>query len=529
MRRGQIVRLRAIHAEIVEFPGFVVQRHEFPLAGSHRAIALMLEKERPFGRIVTAAIELGNEVDARQRQRSPVVGAGGGNGRGQEVDDVGRVMHDAARLHPQARRPMHDAGRGDAAFVVEVLVHPPGRVGRVCPAGADAVKGARLAHLLQFFAGVEDVLVARFHVEAEGVPLKASAVVGGENDERIAEFAGVFEIGDDSAQLLIQPVDHRRVDGHAPRQIQASILWQAVPGRVDAGFGLAVILPGAARGELGGFRHDFQRFHPSEPFLAQFIPAAVVTPGVLRDLLLRRVKREVRRVVGQVEKPGFFRCFAGQLQEIQRVAGHRIGSVKFAVRVLPRLAVCRQAHQVIGIKKSLGADQRAVKLLEPVLGGIRRAKVPFSRDKRAVSGGGEHLRDGLGLIGNHAAIARLAQIVRRHVAQADAVRVLAGEDGRARRATAAGVVKLGQPRAVCSQGIQVGRLNFAAKATKVAEPQIVGHDEEQVRFFRAGQRSRKEGKEQDDGGGCCVHEFSLPRRQLRAFASGWRTGVKLRW
>ena len=59
-------------------------------------------------------------------------------------------------------------------------------------------------------------------------------------------------------------------------------------------------------------------------------------------------------------------------------------------------------------------------------------------------------------------------------------RVFASQQTDSRRMAFRGVVELAHPQSVTSERVHVGRFNFAAVTTKIREPQIIDHHQDNV-------------------------------------------------
>ncbi len=174
------------------------------------------------------------------------------------------------------------------------------------------------------------------------------------------------------------------------------------------------------------------------------------------------------------------------MDEIDGVIRDCIGGVEFSFRVLPRFASFGESYQMIRIKEAFGTDQGSVKFFEAVLGRIGCAEVPFSRNEGTVASGFQGLANGLGVRGHYSAVAGLAKIVGGHVAEANPVGVLPGENGGPGGATATCIIKLGQPNSIVSEGIEIGGLDFTTEASEVTEAEIIGQNVENVGWFGLG-------------------------------------------
>ena len=105
--------------------------------------------------------------------------------------------------------------------------------------------------------------------------------------------------------------------------------------------------------------------------------------------------------------------------------------------------------------------------------------MPFAAGVGCVTGGFQHFRKG------DAAVTQSTEITRQFAssdkpADARLVRVEAGEQARARRAAAAGIVAAGETQAIRGEGVECRRADLATVAAEVRVAEIVGEDEENV-------------------------------------------------
>ena len=138
--------------------------------------------------------------------------------------------------------------------------------------------------------------------------------------------------------------------------------------------------------------------------------------------------------------------------------------------------------------------------------------MPFAHRRRAVARGLQHLRDGHAVRIQRAAVAgeflapiTRAGILRRavgsHEPDARLVRIQPREQRRARRAAARAVVKLREPHPARRERVEIRRANLTAVAAEIRPPEIVGEDDEDVRFCGCdrGQRGPEAAKKKDQG------------------------------
>ncbi|MNP20874.1 hypothetical protein D3C76_1134680 [compost metagenome] len=103
-------------------------------------------------------------------------------------------------------------------------------------------------------------------------------VVGHEQDEGVVEFAGLAQMLDHTTDVVVQVVDHGRVDLHRPGLLHALRLGQLLP----AGQLVLQRIVG-----LGARRQDAEFDHPRQALLPQRLIAISVGAGVLRQVLVR--------------------------------------------------------------------------------------------------------------------------------------------------------------------------------------------------------------------------------------------------
>ena len=236
---------------------------------------------------------------------------------------------------------------GAAARALEgvVLVVPKGRVGDVGPVAA---QGCPAAH------GADRVLLADLpFAGCAGYDFRGGAVVGSEQDQRPAEFPGAFEVGDESAQILVYAVDHGGIDGH-PSCLLFSFSWRQ-PGPIPEGrrrAWIAVIdeagiphapVPGIGDGRVAGFvtlQVPLDVGWPSLERIVRGLEGEIEeewrgTPGALslpRNVTpLRRKKQPASRLAVSI-------CFMEVLrQQVERPVRIGIGGVE--VLALRRIAL----------------------------------------------------------------------------------------------------------------------------------------------------------------------------------------------
>ena len=104
---------------------------------------------------------------------------------------------------------MHDERCTDATFVVFAFVLSVGNVAQVRPTFAVAAGPA--ADTAPFLVIVHRVLVA---LDTEEARLLGAAIVGDEDQQRVVEFADLFQMVDDAADVLVESIDDGGKQGH---------------------------------------------------------------------------------------------------------------------------------------------------------------------------------------------------------------------------------------------------------------------------------------------------------------------------
>ena len=134
----------------------------------------------------------------------------------------------------------------------------------------------------------------------------ARPVVGQEQDEGVVQSVHLAEPGQEPADVLVHPVDHRRVDGHL--QVERVLLGvaQALPFPIVVDVAperpavpVHVVL---RRAEARVRGNDPQLAHARVPLRAHRVPAPAVRAAVARDVLFPGLQRIVRDVVRHVEE-----------------------------------------------------------------------------------------------------------------------------------------------------------------------------------------------------------------------------------
>ncbi len=509
MRGRQVVHFRAVLFHVVEFPwSSRALGHEFPGAGPQGPVPLVFPEEGvPLNRL---ALEGGHEAapfhgpDRLAVELRRVLRPGYVHARGHDVDQVARLMFQLAATR-DPRGPMGNQGGGNPALVHKVLVEAKRRVAHVGPVLAVGDVGILRA---RHHPGPHEHrrAVARLpgnHVQAHGVcgdgfhsrrsgPFRtgppadfflAGAVVLQEEDQRVVQLSGPAQFGDDPPDPLVHPVDHRRVDLHAPRLPR--LVRHAVP--------IAHL-----RRQVPIGPDQAQLLQPLETLPPNGLVAAVVFALVLGDLLGRGVHGPMGGRVGHVEEQRLIGpALAVVADEPDGVVGDRVGVVEpggLVVRVGERGDHRVIARQRAGIVVASRSADRAVESLEaplerPVvfrpLVGVVPCHVPLAGHAGRVARLAQHFGD------RHAAVAQVAlkplqALVLGHVPDGHLLRIEPAVQTRPGRTAPGRVVELAEPQPARSQPVEVRRVDLSTVAPEIGEPHVVGEDHEDIGPGRAG-------------------------------------------
>ena len=204
----------------------------------------------------------------------------------------------------QALGPVRDHRGGDAAFVLVLFVESEGGVAGVGPAGVVGPIG--------FF-------VPRFQVAAPGAFEGAGAVVRAEEEEGVLPDSFLFQFADETADVLVEHVDHRGEDFHAIGfPLFLAVLDVGEGGDVSWTGGVLPLLGDHAGAELFAIALG-----------ADLVPTGVVLAVVFLDVLLGGLERVVRGVVGKVEEERLL-AVDGFIEEFKRVVRDGVGRVEAA-------------------------------------------------------------------------------------------------------------------------------------------------------------------------------------------------------
>ena len=478
---GEVVLLGAVGGEIVEFPRPVATgADELQVADADGRVALVLPEDRVA--VDGLAAKCRHEASALgwlDAASAPLFWIG----RGRHVEAGWHDVDHMRRIGPpgtaagDARGPVRYQRRSDAAFVHESLRLAKGHVLQKGP--TLAAKPGR--------AGLRRVADA----SASGTALGIAAVVAQKQDQRVVEQVAVAEALHEIPDRAIHEVHGRRVDRHEVIEAILLVRGERIPGGHRCG---------PRRGNPAGI-DETERLLPLEPLAGKHVPAPLVSAAKLLDLGSRRLEREMGRVVGQIEKERLARS-AGLVDEREAERRPEVGRVpvggqprivggdRFAIEaeVIPRRArVVKTAGRGIEAPLKAAIGWRDALVLP---------HMPLAGHAGEIARITEHLGDGDTLVIEPAAIAGQLLVVG-HVADPGLMRVETGEQARPRGAAAGGVVALGEPQAVCRQGIEVRRGDLAAVAAQVGEAHVIDQDHDDVRPRR---RCRPGGRASRGGG-----------------------------
>ena len=328
--------------------------------------------------------------------------------------------------------------------------------------------------------------------------LTTGTVVGDDDDDRVVQLAGLLQIIDDPAQLVVGVGDHAGVHlGHAGEETPFVVV-QRFP-RVDdierrPGFavGARCVDQGVHRRQLGVGRNDAHLPLTCERLLASLLVTVVETALVAIGPLRCHVVRSVGHTRAVVHEERFVgRDLLGVGDEFDRLVrdvGAEVVAVLGLIRLIDRMVV---VHQVGGPLTRLGAEE-SVEALEPAaegpvaLGGrqvhlVFWAQVPLAQHVGVVAPLHQHLGD-RGRLGRDVAI-RVWETLRglTYAGHADRGGVAARQHRRSRRRAECGGVELGVPQSPIGDSIQGRGVDWATEGGEGGEPDVVPHHVEHVR------------------------------------------------
>ncbi len=486
--RDEVVLLGAVFIDVVELPRAFELLYELPRPGTHGAVALVHPEDR-----LHAMQRLA--VNGR-KQRQTFGGqdfvpfelrwidrAGHVTDCGHDVDEMrGLVLQLAISIRRNARRPMRDEGRADAAFVREVFIPAEGCVVQRGPGHAEEDIAVRAAEHLALR-------------DATRAALGIAAVVAHEKDERVLIQAAFLQPGDHAADALIHAFEHGRVDSHEVIVAVLVLLAERIP------------------------RGHIRRTRAERPFriddaefdllfisgLAQLVPADLVFAAILGDDVLRGLQREMRRTMGEVLEEGLSARF-GIIEEFQRPVREHEGGIPLAFTDLRRVRrdlAPIKVNPLAGVFASLLREiqlaklrrRRALETAFPRRRAVLLPEMPFPDDGRVIARRAEHLRH------RHAAVIelcvrafRLRQLQTIEIAHPGLMRIQTGHQRGPRGAAPRRVVKLREAHTARCQRIEIRCRDLAAVAAEIAESHVIDEDNEDVGPFSLGKSERRQGQ-----------------------------------
>ena len=389
-----VVLLGAVVVDVVELPWAFELLHELPRAAAQGAIAFMHPEDRlhAMQRLALDRWHQGKAFGGQNLVPFELAGidrAGHLAGGGHEVDEVrGLMLQRAVSCGWDARRPVRNQRRADAAFVREVFVAAEGRVVQRGPGHAEEDIAVRSAEI----RALRDATRTAFGV---------AAVVAHEKDERVFQHPTILQPGDHAADALIHAVEHGGVDRH--EQVIAVLVF------------LAERIP---RGHIRWTRRERPlRLDDAEfdlllvPRLAQLVPANLVFAAILRDDVLRSLQRKMWRSMREIVEEGL-PARLGIIEEFQRPVGEHEGGIPLAAADLRRIGrdlAPVEVNPLAGVFAALLREiqlaelgrRRALKAALPRRRAVLLPEMPFPDDGRVIARRAEHLRH------RHAAVMEL--------------------------------------------------------------------------------------------------------------------------
>ena len=396
--------------------------------------------------------------------------------------------------------PRHDARVGHAPAVGLALPASERGVARPRPSPRVVRVGVRAAPLVEMLEVVLQGLLGsveehRLVERAVLASLGAGAVVGHHDDDRVVEFAQLFDEVDHPPEVVIGLLDEPGVHLHLAGVHPLGVAGQRIPrGHV-----------GVAFGQLRVFFDDAERPLAFEHDTPVLVPAAVEAASVLvapfgLDL--------VGRVAGAgrvVEEERLVRCVdVGVLDELDRPVG------EVDVEVVALVGRRRRADRMVVIgevgKPLVGrAGHEPVEALEatsewpPVewprrrrLGG--RREVPLADGERVVAVFQQHLGQEAVLVADEAVVGRKAERRFGDRRQPDRVMIPTGQQCAARRRAQRRGVEVRVPQSSIGDTVQGRRLAQPAVGGELPEPDVVPQHHDHVRSARGGTLRRRPGR-----------------------------------
>ena len=402
------------------------------------------------------------------------------------------------RIDPRSARrdatgPRDDQRHADSAGVGGRLVEPERGVRRhppptgVVDEGLGPADQVGIARHVQVPArhGPEPTELLEVAARTVRSTLFGRPVVRREDHHGVLGVAQLLDGLQQPGQVLIDVVDHRRVDLHVTREQRPLVVGVIEPGpHLVAG----LVVPGRHR-RAG--REDPLLDLAGEAPLAELVPAHVVPAAVPSEIRRLGVQRAVHGAMGEVEEEGSVGIVSAKRLEIaDRLVGDVVGEV-VAVGVGVDVDGRVVPDQVVRLMQVRPPFEHAVEAFEPALErpGPPRCpgmhdgvpgEVPLAHGVGRVAGGeqplGQRLDGGADLHGPTGK----ARIEVRHAGEAGPMRVEAGLDGRPRRRAERRGVVVREPHAARGQPIQRGRGDLRPERTDVAEAHVVEQDQHHV-------------------------------------------------
>ena len=344
----------------------------------------------------------------------------------------------------------------------------------------------------------------------------ACAIVGQEENDRVVERLERAKLIEHATNLVIHAIDHRGMHRHLGGLKLLLLGRQFVPLHGVGHFTGADALQQGGLGQVPcGHRVRLQRrqrgiqdahlFHAFPTALAQRVPTGAVGIAIFGDVFRQRLYWKVgdgeRKVV---KKRPVGKCRGVLFETLDRVIGDRNGRIETGTGFDRR-----QLHVVLKVDargKVTVLVVQPVGVVEPVLQRFP-VEVPLARMICAVTERPEEVRQQARPTLSHAggAAAQAGQRV-----AVNLLRVIAGQQRRARRPATRGIVKLREAQAAFRQRVEIGRMNLATVATEIRVTEVVGQDEQDVRSPRSfgGGTHRSDDGEQThgkEGGETMVH------------------------
>ena len=336
---------------------------------------------------------------------------------------------------------------------------------------------------------VEELVLVDRSVRAA---LARGAVVGGEDDDRVIELSGAFQVVDDPADLGVGVFGESRVDLHQAREQLLLVGVERVPGTDHVRGIRHVGGQRVERRQLRAFRQDALRDHLREHRLPIGFVAGVELALVLVDVVLRAM---MRRVVGARAEPHVPRPrrVRGVMvaEHAQRLVGQIPGEVIplfRAVRLVDELVVVNQVGiPLVGLAAEETVEAIEALLQRPLLARGARGDVLFrhvvvlAEPERAPPVVLQNLRHRRALerdaaVGAGEPVGALGD--GRHAVQ---VMVAAGQEGGAGRRAQCRRVPLRIAQAAVGQLLERRHVDAAAERRPGGQPGVVEQDEQDVR------------------------------------------------